>query len=115
MAEQRYTAVLAVVGDGRTVTEVAGDWRVSRQIVHSWLARYEAGGLEGLGDRSHRPGNCPHRMAPELEAMMLELRRWRRYWGPRRLVLELARRRVAPLREGSTRACCPGGPHPVRE
>jgi transposase len=47
VTEQRYQAVLAVIGDGRTVTEVAARWRVSRQTVHAWLARYEADGLEG--------------------------------------------------------------------
>ncbi len=54
MAEQRYQAVLAVISDGRTVTEVAGAWKVSRQTLHAWLARYEAQGLEGLGDRFAR-------------------------------------------------------------
>ena len=29
--------------------------------------------------------------------MVLELRRWKPYWGPRSLVLELARRQVAPV------------------
>ena len=60
MAEQRYKAVLAVIGEGRTVTEVAQEWRVSRQTLRTWLARYEAGGLEALGDGSHRPAKCPH-------------------------------------------------------
>ena len=40
MAEQRYQAVLAVIGEGRTVTEVAAQWRVSRQTLHRWLGRY---------------------------------------------------------------------------
>jgi hypothetical protein len=31
VTEQRYKAVLAVIADGRTVTEVAKDWGVSRQ------------------------------------------------------------------------------------
>ena len=62
MAEQRYQAILAVISDGRTVKEVAADWSVSRQTLHTWLARYEAGGLEGLADRSHRPASCPHQM-----------------------------------------------------
>ena len=53
--EQRYRAVLAVVSDGRTVTETAAAVGVSRQTLHAWLAKYEAGGLEGLVDRSHRP------------------------------------------------------------
>jgi transposase InsO family protein len=97
VAEQRYRAVLAVIAEGRTVGEVAGQWRVSRQTVHAWLARYEAGGLEGLADRSHRPASCPHQMPASVVALVLELRRSRPYWGPRRLVVELARRGVDPL------------------
>ena len=33
-----------------------------------WLAKYEAGGLEGLVDGSHRPRSCPHQMPAEVEA-----------------------------------------------
>jgi hypothetical protein len=33
VAEQPYQAVLAVISNGRTVTEVAGAWRVSRQTL----------------------------------------------------------------------------------
>ena len=62
MAEQRYQAVLAVIKDGRTVTETAAAVGVSRQSLHAWLAKYEAGGLEGLVDRSHRPLSSPHQM-----------------------------------------------------
>jgi hypothetical protein len=40
--EQRYDAVLGVIRDGFTVTEVAQKFGVSRQSVHTWLARYEA-------------------------------------------------------------------------
>ena len=74
MAEQRYQAVLGVIGDGRTVTEAAGQWMVSRATLHTWLARYEARGLEGLADRAHRPGSCPHQMPAAVEARVLELR-----------------------------------------
>jgi hypothetical protein len=28
---------------------------------HAWLARYERKGIEGMGDRSHRPTDCPIR------------------------------------------------------
>ena len=73
--EQRYQAMLAVVQDGWKVTEVADRLGVSRQTVHAWLARYEAGGLAGLADRSRRPASCPHQIAPELEARICELRR----------------------------------------
>ena len=93
MAEQRYKAVQEVISSGKTVTEVAATWRVSRQRVHTWLASYEAGGLEELGDRSHRPRTCPHQMPGEVEALVLELRGWKPILGttqPR------ARTRAAP-------------------
>jgi transposase len=46
--EQRYQAVMAVQVDGLTVTAVAEKVGVSRQTVHGWLRRYEAGGLARL-------------------------------------------------------------------
>lgn len=97
MAEQRYQAVLAVISDGLSISQVASKVGVSRQTLHAWLARYEARGLEGLMDRPHRPVSCPHQMSAEVEARLLELRRSRPYWGPRRLVFELAKRGVVPV------------------
>jgi transposase len=97
VAEQRYLAVLAVIADGYDVTAAAQQWGVSRQTLHAWMGRYEADGLPGLADRSHRPRSCPHQMSPPVEAAALELRRVHPAWGPRRIVVELARRGVAPL------------------
>lgn len=97
VSEQRYRAVLAVIAEGATVTEVAARWGVSRQTVHAWLAKYEAGGLENLGDGSHRPVSCPHQMPSEVEVMVAEFRRAHPSWGPRRLVFELGRAGVEPL------------------
>ena len=54
VSEQGYQAVLAVIGDGRTVTEVAVEWTVSRQTLHAWLTRYEAEGFGRVG-RSASP------------------------------------------------------------
>src|SRR5437879_4207507 len=94
VTEQRYKAVLAVIADGRTVGEVAGETGVCRQTMHRWLARYESDGLEGLGNRSFRPAHCPHQMPPEVEAMVLEMRRAHAYWGARRIAFELTRKHV---------------------
>ncbi|MBZ4509180.1 IS481 family transposase [Mycobacterium avium subsp. hominissuis] len=97
VAEQRYQAVMAVISDGLSVSQAAEKFGVARQTLHRWLARYEAAGLEGLVDRSHRPVSCPHQMPAIVEAAVLELRRSRPYWGPRRLVFELAKRGVHPV------------------
>jgi transposase InsO family protein len=95
--EQRYSAVLAVIAEGATVVEVAARFGVSRQTIHGWLVKYEAGGLDSLGDGSHRPRSCPHQMSPDVEVVVAELRRVHPSWGPKRLVFELERRGVDPV------------------
>jgi transposase InsO family protein len=94
VAEQRYQAVLAVISDGETVTDVAARFGVSRKTVHDWLAKYEAGGLENLGDRSHRPRSCPHQIPGGVEAAIARMRSSHPSWGPRRIVYELGRQGV---------------------
>jgi transposase InsO family protein len=96
VAEQRYRAVLSVISDGMTVKDAAARQGVSRQTMHAWLAKYEAGGLEALADGSHRPHGCPHQMGAEVEAAVAEMRRAHVGWGPRRIGYELARRGAAP-------------------
>src|ERR1051326_3792466 len=83
--EQRYDAVMAVIRDGMTVSEVAGKFGVHRDTLYAWMARYEAEGLDGLTDRSHRPHRSPLQMAAAAEARVLELRRLHPLWGPVRI------------------------------
>ncbi len=49
LVEQRYQAVLEVVNQGATVTEVAVRFGVTRQTVHRWLRRYAAEGSGRVG------------------------------------------------------------------
>ncbi len=98
VVEQRYRAVLEVLEEGASVTEVARRYGVARQTVHEWLARYaNGGGLAGLADRSSRPETCPHQMPPEVEARIVGMRRDHPGWGPSRIRWELERAGVEPL------------------
>lgn len=97
LVEQRYQAVLEVINDGASVTDVARRYGVARQTVHGWLRKYAAEGLLGLADRSSRPLSCPHQMAPVTEARIVELRRQHPGWGPRTISYWLEREGVAPL------------------
>ena len=97
VAEQRYQAVLAVISDGETVKDVAARFGVRRQTVHEWLAKYEAGGIENLGDRSHRPRSCPHQISADAEVAIARMRTAHPSWGPRRLVFELAKSGLEPV------------------
>jgi transposase len=96
VTEQRYKAVLAVIADGRTVSEVATDWGVCRRTMHRWLAQYETDGLDGLGNRSSRPAHCPHQTPPAVEALVLEMRHSHPYWGAHRIAYELGRKQAEP-------------------
>jgi transposase InsO family protein len=109
VSEQRYQAVLAVISGGETVKEVAARWGVSRQTMHGWLARYEAGGLEGLATGSHRPRGCPHQMPVRVEVAVLEMRRQHPSWGPRRIRFELAKQELVCSESGVYRALVRSG------
>jgi transposase InsO family protein len=95
--EQRYRAVLEVLEEGVSVTEVARRYGVVRQTVHTWLRRYAEDGLGGLADRPSRPASCPHQMPAQVEARIVAMRREHPGWGPSRIVWELERARVVPL------------------
>jgi transposase InsO family protein len=102
VVEQRYHAVLEVLGSLVPVAEVAERYGVSRQSVHVWVRRYQEGGLAGLADRSHRPRSHPLRLDPAVAAVICRLRRDHPRWGPRRLRYELDQRGIAPVPSRST-------------
>lgn len=62
---------------------------ISRPTGYKWLQRYEAEELEGLKDRSHRPGTCPHATSDFVVQRVLELRKHRSHqrdvWGARKI------------------------------
>jgi len=74
VVEQRTKAVYEVL-DGAHVTDVAQAHGVCRQTVHRWLKAYANEGFSALVDKSSKPESCPHQMAPEIEARIVEMRR----------------------------------------
>jgi transposase InsO family protein len=97
VVEQRYRAVLEVLNDGASVTDVARRSGVARQTVHEWLRRYASQGLAGLVDGSARPLSCPHQMPPGVEARIIAIRGGHPGWGPRSIEHQLAREGVVPV------------------
>ncbi len=97
LVEQRYQAVLEVLVEGKSVSEVAVRFGVTRQSVHRWLRRYAAEGLGGLVDQPSKPVSCPHQMPVKVEALIVEMRREHPGWGPRTIGSRLARQGVMPV------------------
>jgi transposase InsO family protein len=96
VVEQRYRAVLEAAA-GVPIAEIAERFGVSRQSVHSWVRRYEQGGLGGLMDRSRRPESSPAQVSAEIEAVVCEMRREHPRWGPVRLAHEVKRAGANPV------------------
>jgi transposase InsO family protein len=71
------------------MTELCAAYRISRRVGYKWLARYAAEGPAGLADRSHAPLRHGGATSAELVEKIVELRRAKPYWGPRKLVARL--------------------------
>ncbi len=63
---------------------------VSRQTIYTWKAKHDAGGLDGLKEKSRRPRTSPNRLPAEVEALACEMRRANPRWGARRIAYEIA-------------------------
>lgn len=67
--------ITAVVLEGRSKTDVARDYEVSRQWVHQLIARYNSDGAAAFEPRSRRPHHHPHAVSAEVEDKIVWLRK----------------------------------------
>ena len=72
MAQLVVTAVLV---EGRSKSEVARQYGVSRRWVITLVQRYLVGGAAGLEPRSRRPLNSPQRTAQHVEDEIVTIRK----------------------------------------
>jgi len=81
------------VDAGRPICHVASEAGIARQTLGRWYARWREEGEDGLQDRSSRPAACPHQTDPEVEAVVVALRRKHKV-GPVQLVAKLAEKEI---------------------
>jgi transposase InsO family protein len=67
--------ITAVKVEGRSKSEVARDYRVSRRWVQKLVARYDTEGEAAFTARSRRPHQSPQRVATAVEDEIVELRK----------------------------------------
>ena len=67
--------ITAVVVEGRSKSEVARDYDVSRYWVHRLVQRYAEEGEAAFEPRSRRPHTSPHAVAANLEEQIIRLRK----------------------------------------
>ena len=89
---ERARLVAAHLDGSYSVTELAARFGVSRPTVYKWVDRYRDGGAEGLTDRPRVARTQPGQTPPEIEALIVACRHAHPSWGPRKLLLYLAKR-----------------------
>src|SRR6185369_10849310 len=75
-----------------TMTELCERYEVSRQTGYKWLDRYRLEGAAGLMDRSHAPHVHGRATPQNVVDAIVELRRERPTWGPRKIIGKLEER-----------------------
>lgn len=77
-----------------STAELAYRYGVSRKTAHKWISRWKSG-ERSTDDRSRAPHSCPHAHEAGVREAVLELRRRHPRWGPRKLIVVLAREQPA--------------------
>ena len=67
--------IASVKVEGRTKSEVARDYRVSRYWVHQLVTRFEVEGEAAFRPRSRRPHSSPQAVGPVTEDRIIRLRK----------------------------------------
>jgi putative transposase len=90
--DERVRFVLEHEDGEQTMTELCEIYGISRETGYYWVRRYQQGGLEALEDFSRAPARHPNQTPEKIEQAVLQLRRERMTWGPRKLKRVLERK-----------------------
>ena len=89
--EQRKKLIEALRAGDLPMAEVCRRFGVSRKTGHKWWRRVMELGEAGLDELSRAPHCHPNAVTPEVEQLLLELRKKRPTWGPRKLLASAER------------------------
>ena len=78
--------------DGESMTEVCQEFGISRKTGYKIFARYKESGFEALSDRSRRPVRYANQLPPQIESLIVTLKREKPHWGARKIRELLVRR-----------------------
>ncbi len=84
--------------EGESMTEVCRAFGISRKTGYKIFTRYKDHGLEALSDRSRRPVRYANQLPPQVESLILTLKRNKPHWGARKIRELLVRRLAGEVR-----------------
>lgn len=84
--------------DGERMTDVCREFGISRKTGYKIYQRYQRLGSEALTDRSRRPVRYANQLPPQIEGLIVSLKKEKRHWGARKIRELLVRRLDGDLR-----------------
>jgi transposase InsO family protein len=78
--------------DGEGMSDVCREFGISRKTGYKIFERYKEHGLEALSDRSRRPVRYANQLPPQIEGLIVKLKRDKPHWGARKIRELLVRR-----------------------
>ena len=95
--EERLRFVARLL-DGEAMTDVCREFGISRKTGYKIFDRYKEHGLEALSDRSRRPVRYANQLPPQIESLIVSLKREKPHWGARKIRELLVRRLAGDVR-----------------
>src|SRR5579871_6160223 len=78
--------------DGEAMSDVCRSFGISRKTGYKIFNRYKDQGLEALTDRCRRPVRYANQLPPQIEGLIVSLKRSKPHWGARKIRELLLRR-----------------------
>ena len=95
--EERLRFVARLL-EGEAMTDVCREFGISRKTGYKLLSRYRDEGSQALTDRSRRPVRYANQLPPQIEGLIVSLKRGKPHWGARKIRELLVRRLPGDLR-----------------
>src|SRR5260370_20932442 len=92
VVEEGMGFVMEFQRDEGTMTELWREYGISRPTGYALIERFQREGIAGLQDGSRAPLRHPNQTLAKIEEQILELRRARPSWGPKKLQAYLERK-----------------------
>jgi transposase InsO family protein len=87
--DERVKFIAAYLREELSITRLSSTFGVSRKTAYKWIARYAAGGVAELLNRSRRPQSNPNAMSREVASLVVTMRKQHPFWGPKKLLAML--------------------------
>ena len=84
--------------EGEKMARVCAEFGISRKTGYKIYDRYKDCGVQAFSDRSRRPHRQANRLPPQLEAVIVRLKREYPGWGAPKIREKLRRQSTAPFR-----------------